>query len=107
MSKSVDFLFSVKANSQTQIADHRTEDWWWVSALQGHALAPSLVGLAGPQPWLPRAEARVAQDVLSFPPQGPAQASPQYSQVDFVVQTCDALVCPVFPQLGQNVAQSV
>lgn len=27
--------------------------------------------------------------------------------MDFVVETSNALVCPVFPQLGQNVAQSI
>lgn len=27
--------------------------------------------------------------------------------MDLVVETSNALVCPVFPQLGQNVAQSI
>lgn len=36
-----------------------------------------------------------------------ALPQPRHSQVDFVVETGDALVCPVFPQLRQNVAQSV
>lgn len=36
-----------------------------------------------------------------------ALPQPRHSQMDFVVETGDALVCPVFPQLGQNVAQSV
>ena len=30
-----------------------------------------------------------------------------YSLADFVVQVCDALVGPVLPQSGQNVAQGV
>lgn len=47
----------------------------------------------------------MASDISSLPSWGPAQ--PRHSQVDFVVETGDALMCPVFPQLGQNVAQSV
>lgn len=47
----------------------------------------------------------MASDISSLPPWGPAQ--PRHSQVDFVVETGDALMCPVLPQLGQNVAQSV
>lgn len=27
--------------------------------------------------------------------------------MDFVVETSDALMCPVFPQLGQNVTESI
>lgn len=44
----------------------------------------------------------------SLPPdRSPGPARAQHSQMDFVVETCDALMCPVFPQLGQNVAQSI
>lgn len=43
-----------------------------------------------------------------YPPaRNPDPAKAQHSQMDFVVETSNALVCPVFPQLGQNVAQSV
>ena len=35
------------------------------------------------------------------------QPQPRHSQVDFVIETGDALVCPVFPQLGQDMAQSI
>lgn len=44
---------------------------------------------------------------LSCPSLPGALPQPQHSQVDFVVETRDALVCPVFPQLRQNVAQRV
>lgn len=55
-------------------------------------------GSPEPRPWRPK---------LSCPSLPGALPQPQHSQVDFVVETRDALVCPVFPQLGQNVAQSV
>jgi hypothetical protein len=41
------------------------------------------------------------------PPRDPVPAAAQHSQVDFVIETGDTLVCPGFPQLGQNVAQSI
>lgn len=66
------------------------------------ALAVPKTGFPGKKLWWPK----IPYDSLP-PDRGSGPARAQHSQVDFVVETSNALMCPVFPQLGQNVAQSI
>lgn len=81
--------WAIAPGSSCQI---RGDPWGGVLVLQGpagpHAQLP---GVAVPQASLP--------DTVTVP--GKAL------QVDFVVQAGDSLVCPVFSQLGQDVAQGI
>lgn len=59
-------------------------------------------GFQGKTLWCPN----ISFDSLR-PDRSPGPVRAQHSQMDFVVETSDALMCPVFPQLGQDVTESI